>query len=117
MTNYYIVFGVLGALMLYVVVTLFMNQAPSLTKTATIDDNRIEEHNQNFPWRQGANKFFEGTTLADAKKLINSSFASHSNLVRCSVDDSVVPPESFDVRSQWPKCVLPVGNQQSNYLY
>jgi cathepsin B len=103
--------------LLFIVVLLFLNQAPPLNKTSTIDDARIEEHNQNFPWRQGANKFFEGTTLADAKKLISSSFASHSNLVKCNVDDSIVPPESFDTRTQWPKCTLPIGNQQSKNLY
>jgi len=91
---------------------LFLNQQAPLNKTMVIDDKRMEEHNQNFPWSQGANKFFEGATLADAKKIINTSFASHSNLVRCSVDDSVTIPESFDSRVQWPNCVLPVGNQQ-----
>jgi hypothetical protein len=114
--SYYIVFGVLGALILYIVLMVFLNQSPPLNKTLTIDDSRIEEHNQNFPWRQGANKFFEGTTLADAKKIINTSFASHSNLVRCTIDDSIVPPESFDTRVQWPKCSLPVGNQQSKSI-
>jgi len=93
---------------------LFLNQQAPLNKTMVIDDKRMEEHNQNFPWSQGANKFFEGATLADAKKIINTSFASHSNLVRCSVDDSVTIPESFDSRVQWPNCVLPVGNQQKN---
>jgi cathepsin B len=91
---------------------LFMNQQAPLNKTLTIDDSRIEEHNQNFPWQQGANKFFEGTTLADAKKIVNASFASHSNLVRCSVDDSISPPESFDSRTNWPNCLHPVANQQ-----
>lgn len=115
--SYQVVFGVLGGLMLFIIVLLFLNQAPPLNKTSTIDDSRIEEHNQNFPWRQGANKFFEGTTLADAKKLINSSFASHSNLVKCNVDETIVPPESFDSRTQWPKCTLPVGNQQSKIVF
>lgn len=115
--SYQVVFGVLGGLMLFIIVLLFLNQAPPLNKTSTIDDSRIEEHNQNFPWRQGANKFFEGTTLADAKKLINSSFASHSNLVKCNVDETIVPPESFDSRTQWPKCTLPIGNQQSKIVF
>jgi len=112
MIYYYISFGVLGAIILYVVVMLFLNQSPPLHKVPTIDDKRIEEHNQNFPWRQGPNKFFEGTTLADAKKIINTSFSSHPNLVRCQTDDSIVPPDSFDFRHNWPNCALPVGNQQ-----
>jgi hypothetical protein len=101
--------------MLYIVVMLFMNQQTPLNKTTTIDDKRIDEHNQNSPWKQGPNKFFEGSTLADAKKIMNTSFASHSNLIRCSVDDSIVPPESFDTRKEWPTCVSPVGNTQSNF--
>ena len=112
MSNYYIVFGVVGALCVYVVVMLFMNQQAPLNKTPVIDDKRIDEHNQHTPWVQGANKFFEGSTLADAKKIINSSFANHPNLSKCNTDDSVIPPESFDVRTQWPNCILPVGNQQ-----
>ena len=95
---------------------LFMNQQAPLNKTSTIDDKKIDEHNHNSPWKQGANKFFEGSTLADAKKIINVSFASHSNLIRCNVDDTVVPPESFDTRREWPTCNLPVGNQQSKNI-
>jgi cathepsin B len=112
MVGYYIVFGLLGALCFYVIVMLFINQQAPLHKTPVIDDKKIDEHNQHFPWQQGANKLFEGATLADAKKLINSSFASHSNLNKCTVDDSTVPPESFDAREKWPNCVLPVANQQ-----
>lgn len=91
---------------------LFLNQQPPLNKTPVIDDKKIDEHNQHFPWQQGGNRFFEGATLADAKKIVNTSFASHPNLNRCNVDDSVTPPESFDTRTQWPGCMLPVGNQQ-----
>jgi cathepsin B len=92
---------------------LFINQSTSLNKVLTIDESKIEEHNNSFPWKQASNRFFEGTTLADAKKVITSTFASHSNLARCSVDDFVNVPESFDYRTQWPKCVLPVKNQQN----
>jgi cathepsin B len=91
---------------------LFLNQQAPLNKTAVIDDKKIDEHNAHTPWQQGANKFFEGATLADAKKLINTSFANHPNLARCSVDDSISTPESFDARMQWSNCMLPVGNQQ-----
>jgi hypothetical protein len=111
--NYYIVFGLLGALCIYIIVMFFLNQQPPLPKIPTIDVHKIEEHNSSNPWKQGSSKFFEGTTLSDAKRLINSSFASHSNLVRCSVEDNLNIPESFDSRHQWPNCVLPVGNQQS----
>lgn len=92
----------------------FMNQQTPLNKTVTIDDKKIEEHNQSSPWKQGGNKFFEGSTLADAKKIMNTSFASHSNLIRCSMDDSVTPPATFDSRKEWPSCTAPVGNTQSN---
>jgi len=91
---------------------LFLNQQAPLHKTPVIDDKKIEEHNQHTPWQQGANKFFEGATLADAKKILNSSFANHPNLAKCNVDDSVTVPEFFDARSAWPNCMLPVGNQQ-----
>jgi hypothetical protein len=92
---------------------LFLNQQPSLNKIPTIDEQKIEEHNTHSTWKQGHSKFFEGTTLSDAKKLMSSAFASHSNLVRCTTDESVNIPESFDARTQWPKCMLEAGNQQS----
>ncbi len=92
---------------------LFINQQPALNKVPTIEENRIEDHNAHNPWKQGQSKFFEGTTLADAKKLMASAFASHSNLVRCNTDESINIPESFDARTQWPSCQLPVANQQS----
>ncbi len=92
---------------------LFLNQQAPLNKTPVVEDSRIDEHNQNFPWTQGGNKIFEGATLADAKKTINTSFASHPNLQRCpSSDDTVSIPDSFDVRTQWPNCMLPAANQQ-----
>jgi hypothetical protein len=92
---------------------LFLNQQPSLGKVSTIDERSIEEHNTHSPWKQGNSKFFEGTTLAEAKKLMTSAFASHSNLVRCPTEETTNIPESFDARNQWPSCILPVGNQQS----
>jgi len=110
---YYVTFGILGALTVYVVVMLFMNQATPLNKVLTVDEQKIEEHNNSFPWKQGSNKFFEGTTLSDAKKLVSSTFASHSNLARCSTDDSKATPSSFDYRTQWKSCVLPVRNQEN----
>jgi len=113
MIGYYIVFGLLGALAVYVLAMVFINQQPSLTKTPVIDDKRIEEHNQHVPWQQGPNKIFEGVTLATAKKLMNTSFASHSNLSKCNVDESLVIPESFDAREKWATCVLPTANQQN----
>jgi hypothetical protein len=92
---------------------VFFNQQAPLHKVATLDEIRIEEHNAHSPWKQGQSKFFEGTTLADAKKLMTSSFASHSNLIRCNNEETVNIPESFDSRTQWPTCQLPVANQES----
>lgn len=84
-----------------------------LHKTPTIDQKKINEHNLSTPWKQGTNKFFEGSSLADAKKLMTTSFSSHSNLLRCNVDDMVIPPETFDSRKEWAKCVSPIGNTKS----
>jgi hypothetical protein len=95
---------------------LFINQQTPLNKTLTIDEKKIEDHNQNNPWKQSSNKFFEDSTLADAKRIMNTSFASHSNLIRCSIDDSIVPPDNFDSRKEWPSCTTKVGNTQSTFL-
>jgi cathepsin B len=111
MNPYYLVFGSLGALLLYVIVMLFLNHQPPLHKTPVLDEKKISEHNEGFPWRQGSSSFWEGQTLADAKGLFTTSFATHQNLNKCIVDTQVVLPDNFDVRKQWPNCKLPVQNQ------
>lgn len=111
---YYVTFGVLGAVSLYVIVMLFMNQSTPLHKVLTIDESKMEEHNNSHPWKQGVNKFFEGTTLSDAKKIFTTTFTSHTNLAKCAAEDSVAVPESFDYRTKWSSCALPVVNQQLN---
>lgn len=108
--SYHITFAVLGAICLYVVAMMFLNQAPALNKVIVLDDQIIEEHNNNSFWKQGVNSFFEGSTLADAKKLMNVGFASHQNLNRCQVDDSITPPENFFYKEAFPNCVVPTVN-------
>ncbi len=105
--GYQIMFGLLGALIIYIIAMAFMNQAPALHKVSVIDETKIEDHNSNFQWKQGPSAFFEGQTLADAKKLFASEFSNHNNLQRCHLDDST-PPEYFHYKEQWPHCVLPV---------
>lgn len=108
--SYHIMFGLLGALVIYVIVMTFMNQAAPLHKVLVIDSNKILEHNDNFDWKQGPNSFFEGATLADAKTLFNAGFSNHNNLAKCYIDDSITPPESFHVKEQWPNCILPIAS-------
>lgn len=108
--SYHIMFAVLGAVCLYVIAMMFLNQAPPLNKVPVIDDKRMDEHNNNSFWKQGANEYFEGATLADAKKLMNVGFASHQNLNKCQIDDSITPPEVFFYKDSFPNCVLPTQN-------
>jgi hypothetical protein len=69
--SYHIMFAVLGGLCLYVIAMMFLNQAAPLNKVPVIDDKHIIEHNENNFWKRAENSFFEGATLADAKKLMN----------------------------------------------
>ena len=108
---YYLTFGGLGLLMVYIIVMLFLNQAPPLHKTPVIDEKKIEEHNQSFPWSQGASSFWEGATLADAKRIFATSFSSKSNLPQCLPDETTIIPDKFDSREQWPECVSAPANQ------
>jgi hypothetical protein len=108
---YYLTFGGLGALLLYVMVMLFMNRAPPLNKTPVIDEKAIAEHNESSPWSQGASAFWEGATLLDAKKIFTTSFTTHSNLQQCNTDESIAIPDSFDARTEWPDCVAGVVDQ------
>jgi len=96
--------------MLGVVVMMFLNQTPPLNKTAVIDDKKITEHNEHFHWKQGPNTFYEGATLADAKKLMSSQFSSHSNLNKCQLEDGISPPDHFNYKDSWPNCVLPIAS-------
>lgn len=108
---YYLTFGGLGALFLYVMVMLFINRQPPLNKTPVIDEKKIAEHNAQTPWFQGASSFWQGATLADAKKIFTTAFANHSNLMQCVVDRNLVIPDKFDAREKWPQCQVGVVDQ------
>ena len=112
MNPYYLTFGALTLLLLYVIIMLFLNKQPPLNKVPVLDDKRIHEHNDNFPWKQGVSSFWEGATLADAKKLFTTNFASHSNIPKCIVDTSLILPDSFDTRKEWESCKMDVMNQE-----
>lgn len=107
--SYQIMFGLLGALIVYVIVMTFVSQAPPLHKVLVVDKDKIDSFNRDsLHWKQDANTFFEGATLADAKKLFGSGFSSSNNLNRCFNDDTIIPPESFHVKEVFPQCTLPV---------
>ena len=108
---YVLTFGGLGALMVYVFCILFLNRKPPLNKTPVIDQNAIAEHNAANTWSQGPSSFWQGATLADAKKIFTTAFSSHSNLLQCVSDKTLVIPEKFDVRKNWPKCFTGVVDQ------
>jgi len=108
-------FAILWLMCLYIVAMMFLNQAPALNKVPVIDDKKIEEHNSNtYQWKQAPNSFFEGATLADAKKLMNTVFSNTQNLQRCQTDDSLSIPDNFNVKEKWNNCVLPVADMTKN---
>ncbi len=108
---YYLTFGGLFLVLIYVIVMLFMNRQTPLNKIPVIDEIRFFEHNSVVNWKQGPCKFWEGQTLADAKRLMSQSFASHSNLNKCFVDGGEEIPESYDVREIHKECKLGVKDQ------
>ena len=95
---YYLMLGGLFVALIYIIIMLFMNRQTPLNKIPVIDEVRFFEHNSVSSWKQGPCKFWEGQTLADAKKLMSTSFASHSNLNKCFVDGAEEIPESYDFR-------------------
>ena len=102
--GYQIMFAVLGGLCLYVIATMFMNSSPPLHKLPVLDEKRMADHNSQSPnWKMGPNEFYEGATMADAKRLHNVGFASHSNIPKCQVDENINIPESFDYRETFKK--------------
>ena len=108
---YYLTFGGLFLVLIYIIVMLFMNRQTPLNKIPVLDETRFFEHNSGNTWKQGACKFWEGQTLADAKRLMSTSFASHSNLNKCFIDGSDEIPESFDTREAFKECKLKVMDQ------
>ena len=108
---YYLTFGGLFLVLIYIIVMLFMNRQTPLNKIPVIDETRFFEHNSGNNWKQGACKFWEGQTLADAKRLMSTSFASHSNLNKCFVDSADEIPESFDTRETYKECKLKIMDQ------
>ena len=108
---YYLTFGALFLVLIYIIVMLFMNRQTPLNKIPVIDETKFFEHNSGNNWKQAACKFWEGQTLADAKRLMSTSFASHSNLNKCFVESSEEIPESFDTREAFKDCKLKVVDQ------
>ncbi len=108
---YYLTFGGLFLVLIYIVVMLFMNRQTPLNKIPVLDETRFFEHNAGSTWKQGACKFWEGQTLADAKRLMSTSFASHSNLNKCFIETADEIPESFDTREAFKECNLNVVDQ------
>ena len=108
---YYLMFGGLFVALIYIIVMLFMNRQTPLNKIPVIDEVKIFEHNSASTWKQGPCKFWEGQTLADAKRLMSTSFASHSNLNKCFVEGSEEIPESFDTRENNKECKLGIYDQ------
>ena len=108
---YYLTFGGLFLVLIYIIVMLFMNRQTPLNKIPVLDETKFFEHNSGNTWKQGACKFWEGQTLADAKRLMSTSFASHSNLNKCFIDSSDEIPESFDTREAFKECKLKVMDQ------
>ena len=110
---YYLTFGGLFLVLIYIIVMLFMNRQTPLNKIPVIDETRFFEHNSGNNWKQGPCKFWEGQTLADAKRLMSQSFASHSNLNKCFVEGGEEIPESYDSREVHKECKLDVKNQNN----
>ena len=108
---YYLTFGGLFLVLIYVIVMLFMNRQTPLNKIPVLDETKFFEHNSGNNWKQGACKFWEGQTLADAKRLMSTSFASHSNLNKCYIESAEEIPESFDTREMNKECKLKVVDQ------
>ncbi len=108
---YHLTFIGLFIVLIYVIVMLFMNRQTPLNKIPVLDETRFFEHNAGNSWKQGACKFWEGQTLADAKRLMSTSFASHSNLNKCFVDSTEEIPESFDIREVHKECKLNILDQ------
>ena len=94
---------------------LFMNRQTPLNKIPVIDETRFSEHNSGNSWKLRARKFWEGLALADAKRLMSLSFASHSNLNKCYVEGSEEIPESFDARESFKECKLKITDQNKRF--
>lgn len=110
--GYYIVFGLVTFVTIYVIAMMVINSTPNLTRAPAIDLVKIEEHNASSKWKQGPNIFFEGLSLQDAKNTLGSNFSNEKHVPNCPmlVDDDPMPL-NFDARDEWKSCISPVVNQ------
>jgi len=111
MNPYYLTFGGLIIAFIYIVVMMFMNRQTPLNKIPVLDETKFFEHNQGSSWKQGPCKFWEGQTLADAKRLMSTSFASRSDLNKCFIENAVEIPESYDARETIGECKMKIIDQ------
>uniref|UniRef100_A0A7S3I4I9 Peptidase C1A papain C-terminal domain-containing protein n=1 Tax=Favella ehrenbergii TaxID=182087 RepID=A0A7S3I4I9_9SPIT len=108
MGQYYAVIGFFIATMAAAALYTFLNPQQSFAGMPVIDESAMLIHNgQSHRFQQGANEFFNGWTISDAKKLFETGLSDVPQIDPCksSKDEEMVIPESFDWREENPECV------------
>lgn len=119
--KYHLVFGVFGALCLFALSSFLISDRRKLSAVPVIEEDEIEAfNNQNSDFSVGANDFFHGWKLSDAKQILRNSLSNKPTLPRCmTAEDTSIIPDKYNFRTAKPECAEPViyngGNCSSSY--
>ncbi len=110
--SYHIIFGVLGALLLF---ALFGGSSGETRRLSDIlvneEDLIIKVNSGKRPYTVEANSFFEGWTLQDVKAILKNGFTKKKSLPRCAVASSDLAADKYSFTEKHPNCVSKVANQ------
>jgi len=111
--GYHIVFGIFGLILVGALLSMLFSRSKKLHLTPVIEEDEIEAHNENdYGYTLGANSFFQGWKLSDAKLLMNNQAALRQQLQKCMTgSDNTILEDNWDFREKFPACVSPIINQ------
>ena len=123
-TTTYVALGIFGVLVAAVVALLILHPEQPPHLIPALDPVYMETQNAlKLGYSQKANPFFEGWSLADVKLSGQVSLSQQArNMSPCTtyMNEGELVPNSFDFRTEFPKCVQEVQNQgncSSSYAF
>ena len=117
--QHYIVIAIFCAVCLLSVLFVIFNPKQKFSEIRVLDEGNIMVHNgQGHQFKHGANSFFEGKTMLDARQLFSSALSDTNQINPCRSslgvegmqEMDIDVPDEYDWRQKYPQCVQPVQN-------
>jgi cathepsin B len=110
--QYHIIFGILGALVLFVIFAKAPAESRKPHEIQVIEEDFIGKINsQKRPYSIDANTFFEGWNLQDVKGILKNGFTKKKSVPRCNVAKNELALDKYNFAELHPNCASDVQNQ------